>query len=91
MKYTEGEFEIRLNGKKLEGVESIEYDLFNVSDFLPKRHNHDHFWIEDGVLYESYKTIRGMRYNQTMEVSGMPNEEKCSDACLKYIAKEYCR
>lgn len=30
---------------------------------ISKKHNHDHFWVEDGVLFESYKTTRGMRYN----------------------------
>lgn len=64
--------------------------LHSVSNCIPKRHNHDHFWIEDGILYESYNTIRGMRYMEVMEVHGMPDEEKCNDNCLTYIAKEYC-
>lgn len=35
---------------------------------LKPKHNHDHFWIEDNVIYESYKTIRGMRYMAVAEV-----------------------
>ena len=58
-------------------------------DCIPKRQNHDHFWILDGFLYESYTTIRGVRYIETKEVDGMPDEDKCSEACLNYIAKEY--
>ena len=61
-----------------------------VNASIPKRADHDHFWIEDGVLYESYSTIRGMRYLKVMEVHGMPDEYYCSKDCLNYIAKEYC-
>ncbi len=28
---------------------------------LIKAHNHSHFYIEEGVLYEVYKTIKGER------------------------------
>lgn len=31
---------------------------------IQKSHNHDHFWVEDKILYESYNTIRGMRYRK---------------------------
>lgn len=61
----------------------------NVSCFVPKRHNHDHFWIEDGILFESYNTIRGMRYNEIKQVPGMPDMDKCDEAVITYIAKEY--
>lgn len=56
---------------------------------IQKKHNHDHFWIEDGVLYESYNTIRGLRYMEILKVPNMPDEEKVSEECLKYIEKEY--
>jgi len=56
---------------------------------IPKRHNHSHFWIEDGVFYESYNTIRGKRYCAKIEVPNMPDEDFCSKECLAYIAKEY--
>lgn len=35
---------------------------------LKKSHNHDHFWIEDGFLYESCNTIRGLRYFKICEI-----------------------
>ena len=54
-----------------------------------KRHNHNHFWIENGILYESYNTIRGLRFIEVMEVIGMPDESKCTESCITYIAKEY--
>ena len=56
---------------------------------VPKSHNHHHFWIEDEILYESYQTIRGLRYRAIKQVPNMPDEDKCTDACLEYIAKEY--
>lgn len=56
---------------------------------LPKKTNHSHFFIENGILYESYNTIRGLRYLKVMDVLGMPNEKKCDEFCLYYIIKEY--
>lgn len=56
---------------------------------INKLRNHHHFWIEDEMLYETYKTIRGLRYMEKMAVPGMPNEQHCSEACMIYIAKEY--
>jgi len=56
---------------------------------IPKKHNHDHFWIEDEILYESYNTIRGKRFLAIKEVPGMPDEERCSEECLEYMYKEY--
>ena len=64
-------------------------DIHVVSASFPKRSNHDHFWIEDGFLYESYTTIRGLRYAQIMAVGNMPDVDKCSEICMTYIAKEY--
>ena len=58
-------------------------------ELVPKRHNHNHFWIENGILYESYNTLRGLRFLDVKEVPGMPDEEKCSENCLKYIYKNY--
>lgn len=56
---------------------------------LTKDDRHDHYWTEDGILYESYQTIRGLRYRYVMEVSGMPDMNFVDDKCLLYIAKEY--
>lgn len=57
---------------------------------MTKHPNHDHYWIEDGVLYESYRTIRGLRYMSKIPVQGMPDIDKCDDKCILYIKKEYC-
>jgi hypothetical protein len=56
---------------------------------LSKDRNHDHYWIDDDVLYESYRTLRGLRYRPVLEVFGMPNCEKCTDAMIIYIEKQY--
>lgn len=54
-----------------------------------KSHNHDHFWIEDGTLFETYKTIRGLRWREKFEVKDMPDVERCTEECMKYIAETY--
>jgi len=56
---------------------------------ITKQHNHDHFWIEDGQLYESYRTIRGLRYHHVAEVLGMPDTERCTESQLKEIQSKY--
>lgn len=63
----------------------------NVTCSIPKRHNHDHFWIEEGILYESYNTIRGMRFMSVMEVGDIADTERVDDYTLEVIAKEYCK
>lgn len=57
---------------------------------LVKSIKHSHYWIEDGVLYESYYTIRGLRFLPLIDVPNMPDESKCSEECIKYITLEYC-
>jgi hypothetical protein len=56
---------------------------------LTKDKNHDHYWIDDDVLYESYRTIRGLRYRPVLEVFGMANCEKCSPEMIMQIEKQY--
>jgi hypothetical protein len=56
---------------------------------IPKRYKHSHFWIENEILYESYQTVRGLRFMERKEVPGMPDEDNCSEECLNYIVKEY--
>lgn len=51
---------------------------------ITKKHNHDHFWIEDGILYESYNSIRGLRFNPIMSVN-YPDTEKCTDEDIEKI------
>lgn len=52
---------------------------------LEKDKRHSHFWIEDGKLFESYHTIRGLRYRYRMDADGMPDTDKCSDEMISYI------
>lgn len=47
---------------------------------------HDHFWIEDGVLGETYKTIRGLRYRFRCYVD-YPDRDKVSDEELIEVEK----
>ena len=50
---------------------------------------HSHFWIEDGELFESYHTIRGLRYRHRFAVNGLPDTDKCLPDMIKYIEAEY--
>ena len=71
-------------------VELVAISAVNVEKpSVHKSHNHHHFWIEDGMLFESYSTIRGMRYRATMEVPEMPNTEFCSEEIMDQIAEKY--
>jgi hypothetical protein len=60
-----------------------------VKSFMNKHEKHSHFWIEDGELYESYNTIRGLRYMHICSVDGLPDTSNCPDDMLLYISKEY--
>lgn len=85
-------FSIEFNKKIDEQIKDIkaknELILKTVAK-LTKQINHNHFFIENGILYESYNTLRGLRYLEKFEVLGMPNEKKCSEICLFYIVKQY--
>lgn len=50
---------------------------------------HHHYWIEDGVIFETYETIRGLRYRELFYVPNMPDNDKCDDACIDYVEKEF--
>lgn len=56
---------------------------------LFKDTRHDHYWIEDGILFETYKTIRGLRFRDILEVPNLPDNDKCDDDCISYIEKEF--
>jgi len=56
---------------------------------LHRHNNHDHYWVNDGWLYETYNTIRGKRFMQIMDVNGIPDTEKCTDECITHIEKEF--
>lgn len=51
---------------------------------IPKDRRHHHFWIEDGILYETYWTIRGNRYRELYKVN-YPDRETVSDEELSKI------
>lgn len=56
---------------------------------ISKDRNHHHYWIENENLYETYETIRGLRYRFIMPVPGMPDTEHCTDSMITYMEKEY--
>ena len=65
-------------------------DIHGVVDSaISKDKNHSHFWIEDEELYESYNTIRGLRYRHRFSVGGLVDTDKCSSVMMTYIGKEY--
>lgn len=45
---------------------------------IKKEESHDHFWIENKCLCESYKTIRGLRWRFITEVD-YPDCDNLSD------------
>lgn len=56
---------------------------------LNKRHNHSHFWIGNGLLFESYNTIRGIRYNIVTSVNGMRDTDRCTPELIEHIEEKY--
>jgi len=56
---------------------------------MHRHKNHDHFWIEGEMLYESYNTLRGLRFRESFEVPNMPDTEIVPDDMLKYIEAEF--
>ena len=58
---------------------------------LWKDEKHSHFWIEDGALFESYHTIRGLRYRYRMAVPLMSDCDKLSDSDIFYIETHFCK
>lgn len=60
-----------------------------MTNFLKDR-RHDHYWISEQQLYESYSTIRGLRYRHIMEVPGMSDTDKCSQDLINIIENKFC-
>lgn len=58
---------------------------------ITKRHNHDHFWIHDEILYESYRTIRGLRYSEVSEAKGLNDKDRCTEEEIKLIEKQWVK
>lgn len=58
---------------------------------VKKANNHDHFWIRNGILHESYKTIRGLRQRTIMKVEGFQDTRRCSDEEIEAINDKYVK
>jgi len=56
---------------------------------LRRDRKHDHFWIDDGELYESYRTIRGLRYRHHLSVPGLPDMDAVPEAVIKEIEARF--
>ena len=60
---------------------------------LTPEHNHDHYFIEENCVYESYRTIRGLRY-RPIAVVIMDNNEKLSKTDIEQVNRileaNYC-
>lgn len=50
---------------------------------------HDHFWIEDEKLFETYRTIRGLRWRYRMDVPGFQNFDRLDEKQIDYIERIY--
>jgi hypothetical protein len=55
---------------------------------LSKRRNHDHFWIKDGTLFESYQTLRGLRFQEIMPIP-MADNDRLTEDDLIIIEQEF--
>jgi hypothetical protein len=58
---------------------------------IPRGANHDHFWIEDNILYETYRTIRGLRYcfKMALDQGQYADNDNVTGYLEECIAKEY--
>jgi len=56
---------------------------------ISRDRRHSHFWIKDGELFESYHTIRGLRYRHRLSVDNLPDTDKCWPDMIRYIEAEY--
>ena len=55
-----------------------------VENRINKSKNHNHFWVKDGVLYESYNTLRGMRYREICNCV-LPDLRKVKDELIEHL------
>jgi len=55
---------------------------------IKKKHNHDHFGIEDDILFKTYRTIRGLRYMGVCEVPNYEDNDNVSDEIIEKINSE---
>lgn len=45
------------------------------NDVFEKHPSHDHFFVIDFMLFESYMTCRGLRSNYLMDMPGEPDND----------------
>lgn len=53
-----------------------------------KHLHHNHFWIYNGTLYESYNTLRGLRYHIITQVN-MPDNDDVSEELINRIEENF--
>lgn len=57
---------------------------------LTKSPNHDHFWTENKIVYESYRTIRGLRFRQIAELHFYyPDHQILTQPMIDYLNKRF--
>lgn len=56
---------------------------------ITKSHNHFFFFVEDGILYEVYRTLRGERHRAILEVPGTEDTEHVTDSDIEMLQKKY--
>lgn len=54
---------------------------------LHKDKNHSHYWTESCVVYESYSTIRGIRY-RALGIVLFPDVERLSEEQIKSVEEQ---
>lgn len=54
---------------------------------LKRKNRHYNFWIEDGYLFESYMTIRGLRYLEVAKVD-YPDRESLNEVDELIVASQ---
>ena len=58
---------------------------------ITKSHNHSHFWIDEGFLFETYRTFRGARQRFILEVPDEDDNHDCNKELIKKINDEQGR
>ena len=55
-----------------------------------KSHNHDHFWVADNVVFESYNTARGLRSNG-IAIVDFPDKDELSDEDVEALNEQLAK
>ncbi len=75
--YTQLEIELQHQLKKVENWQH-----------LTKQPDHDHFWIKNGELFETFKATPGL-HTFRMNAVGMPDNEWLTDTDIDFIEIKY--